>query len=54
MGSLEEQLDAWAKSYLDAERLPCLALAVTQGNEVRRLLVVGLLLLLSGGAWCCW
>ena len=34
MESLEQQLDAWAKGYLDAERLPCLALAVIQGNEV--------------------
>ena len=32
--ALEEQLDAWAKGYLEAERLPCLAVAVTQGNEV--------------------
>lgn len=34
MEGLEERLDAWAKGYLDAKRLPCLAVAVTQGNQV--------------------
>jgi CubicO group peptidase (beta-lactamase class C family) len=31
---LSKQLDAWAAGYLDAERLPCLAVAVTKGNDV--------------------
>jgi CubicO group peptidase (beta-lactamase class C family) len=34
MEGLEEKLDAWASGYLEAERLPCLAVAVTKGNEV--------------------
>ena len=33
MLGLEEQLDVWAKGYLDGERLPCLAVAVIQGNQ---------------------